>query len=191
MKRSGISFLYIKKETDSTFFIMLKIRGNMNNMIKPMLASVMLVFSTFSHAIDSTITVTGSVLQRTCTINSKDVTVPLGVLYTSDLKLQNNASQWVNFDLSLTNCQNMTNVTATFSGTPDSTDYYANAGDASNIMIELQEQNGNTSLKSGAAITQSVNNNNATFNLRARAVSKGNTGAGTINSQITVTYTYA
>lgn len=36
-----------------------------------------------------------------------------------------------------------------------------------------------------------VSNGQATFNLKVRAVSKGNAGAGSINSQITVTYTYA
>lgn len=36
----------------------------------------------------------------------------------------------------------MSTVRATFSGSADNTDYYANAGTASNIMIELQDQSG-------------------------------------------------
>lgn len=61
-----------------------------------------------------------------------------------------------------------------------------------NIMVELQEQgNGNTPLKVGSTKVVTVSNGQATFNLKVRAVSKGNAGAGSINSQITVTYTYA
>ncbi|EIZ4424010.1 type 1 fimbrial protein, partial [Escherichia coli] len=37
----------------------------------------------------------------------------------------------------------------------------------------------------------SVQNNNATFNLKARAVSKGQVTPGDISSVITVTYTYS
>lgn len=163
----------------------------MNITLKGMLAAGILSGASFAYAVDSTITVTGTVLQRTCTIDKKDVTVDLGNLYTSDLVNVNSTSSWKNFQLKLTNCQNMSTVTAMFSGTSDSNDYYKNNGDASNVMVEIQEVNGNTALKSGSKISANVSNNNATLDLRARAVSKGNTGAGSINSQITVTYTYA
>ena len=148
-----------------------------------------------AQAVDTTITVTGRELPRTCTIGNggnPNATVVLDNAYTSDLIAANSTSQWKNFSLTLTNCQNVNNVTATFGGTAENTNYYRNTGDATNIMVELQEQgNGNTPLKVGSTKVVTVSNGQATFNLKVRAVSKGNAGAGSINSQITVTYTYA
>ena len=144
-----------------------------------------------AQAVDTTITVTGNVLQRTCNVPG-NVDVSLGNLYVSDFPNAGSGSPWVNFDLSLTGCQNMNTVRATFSGTADGQTYYANTGNAGGIKIEIQDRDGsNASYHNGMFKTLNVQNNNATFNLKARAVSKGNAGAGSINSQITVTYTYA
>lgn len=150
-----------------------------------------------AQAVDSTITVTGNVLQRSCTIGGAggpNQTVSLGDLYTSDLITNGSTSAWKIFKIEMTNCQNMSTVRATFSGSADNTDYYANAGTASNIMIELQDQSGqNIRYKPGSVKTVNVDTNTrrASFDLKVRAVSKGNAGAGSISSQITVTYTYA
>lgn len=148
-----------------------------------------IVFST--QAVDTTITVTGNVLQRTCNVPG-NVDVSLGNLYVSDFPNAGSGSPWVNFDLSLTGCQNMNTVRATFSGTADGQTYYANTGNAGGIKIEIQDRDGsNASYHNGMFKTLNVQNNNATFNLKARAVSKGQVTPGNISSVITVTYTYA
>lgn len=148
-----------------------------------------IVFS--AQAVDTTITVTGNVLQRTCNVPG-NVDVSLGNLYVSDFPNAGSGSPWVNFDLSLTGCQNMNTVWATFSGTADGQTYYANTGNAGGIKIEIQDRDGsNASYHNGMFKTLNVQNNNATFNLKARAVSKGQVTPGNISSVITVTYTYA
>ncbi|MCN4579393.1 S-fimbrial adhesin minor subunit SfaS [Escherichia coli] len=144
-----------------------------------------------AQAVDTTITVTGNVLQRTCNV-PENVDVSLGNLYVSDFPNAGSGSPWVNFDLSLTGCQNMNTVRATFSGTADGQTYYANTGNAGGIKIEIQDRDGsNASYHNGMFKTLNVQNNNATFNLKARAVSKGQVTPGNISSVITVTYTYA
>ncbi|ELX9882700.1 S-fimbrial adhesin minor subunit SfaS [Escherichia coli] len=148
-----------------------------------------IVFS--AQAVDTTITVTGNFLQRTCNVPG-NVDVSLGNLYVSDFPNAGSGSPWVNFDLSLTGCQNMNTVRATFSGTADGQTYYANTGNAGGIKIEIQDRDGsNASYHNGMFKTLNVQNNNATFNLKARAVSKGQVTPGNISSVITVTYTYA
>lgn len=142
-----------------------------------------------AQAVDTTITVTGNVLQRTCNVPG-NVDVSLGNLYVSDFPNAGSGSPWVNFDLSLTGCQNMNTVRATFSGTADGQTYYANTGNAGGIKIEIQDRDGsNASYHNGMFKTLNVQNNNATFNLKARAVSKGQVTPGNISSVITVTYT--
>ncbi|HHT8149488.1 S-fimbrial adhesin minor subunit SfaS [Escherichia coli] len=144
-----------------------------------------------AQAVDTTITVTGNVLQRTCNVPG-NVDVSLGNLYVSDFPNAGSGSPWVNFDLSLTGCQNMNTVRATFSGTADGQTYYANTGNAGGIKIEIQDRDGsNASYHNGMFKTLNVQNNNATFNLKARAVSKGQVTPGDISSVITVTYTYS
>ena len=144
-----------------------------------------------AQAVDTTITVTGNVLQRTCNVPG-NVDVSLGNLYVSDFPNAGSGSPWVNFDLSLTGCQNMNTVRATFSGTADGQTYYANTGNAGGIKIEIQDRDGsNASYHNGMFKTLNVQNNNATFNLKARAVSKGQVTPGNISSVITVTYTHA
>ncbi|WP_000767891.1 S-fimbrial adhesin minor subunit SfaS [Escherichia coli] len=144
-----------------------------------------------AQAVDTTITVTGNVLQRTCNVPG-NVDVPLGNLYVSDFPNAGSGSPWVNFDFALTGCQNMNTVRATFSGTADGQGYYANTGNAGGIKIEIQDRDGsNASYDNGAFKTINVQNNSATFNLKARAVSKGQVTPGNISSVITVTYTYA
>ena len=69
-----------------------------------------------------------------------NVDVSLGNLYVSDFPNAGSGSPWVNFDLSLTGCQNMNTVRATFSGTADGQTYYANTGNAGGIKIEIQDR---------------------------------------------------
>lgn len=53
------------------------------------------------------------------------------------------ASGWHDVTLDLSNCPVGTSrVTATFSGTADSTGYYKNQGTAGNLQLELQDTSG-------------------------------------------------
>lgn len=152
--------------------------------------------ASFAHAADATITVNGRVVAKPCTISTKDVMIDFGTLYAYNFTSAQSASQWKSFDLQLTNCPVGTSqVTASFSGTPSSTDYYANQATqdaATNIQIELQDTAG-TILKNGSNKKVTVNDNDksATIPLQVRLISlNGGATQGTVQSVITVTYQY-
>jgi type 1 fimbria pilin len=72
-----------------------------------------------------TITVNGKVVAKPCTIATPKATVDLGDLYTFNMLSPGSASGWHDVTLDLSNCPVGTSrVTATFSGTADSTGYY-------------------------------------------------------------------
>jgi type 1 fimbria pilin len=71
------------------------------------------------------LTVNGKVVARPCTVSTVNATVELGDLYTFSLIGAGSASAWHSVALDLSNCPVGTSrVTATFSGTADSTGYY-------------------------------------------------------------------
>ncbi|ENW9131319.1 fimbrial protein [Escherichia coli] len=142
------------------------------------------------HASDSTITITGTVLQKTC-VTPQDVTVPLGNLYVSDFPTEGSFSQWRDFDLNLTACQNTNNVRITLNGSAQGDKYFANNGNAQGIKIEIQDRDGtNTQYYTGAVKTVVVRGDSANFNFKARAVRDGDVSPGTINSVLTASFTY-
>lgn len=146
------------------------------------------------QAADVTITVNGKVVAKPCTVSTTNATVELGDLYTFSLVSAGSTSAWHTVALDLSNCPVGTSrVTASFSGTADSTGYYKNQGSAGNIQLELQDDSGNR-LNTGA--TKSVQVDDATqatrFPLQVRAISvNGGATQGTIQAVINVTYTYA
>ncbi|QIB11554.1 type 1 fimbrial protein [Escherichia coli] len=149
-----------------------------------------------AQAVDSTITITGNVRERTCTVPS--ISVNLGDMYTSDFSGSNTASAWHDAVLTLTNCQYVSRVQATFNGTPDATNanYFKNtAGNspATGLAIQLEDKDSpGTVYKSGAQKTVTASNGSASFNMRVRAIKTGSAvTSGTIQSVITVTYTYS
>ncbi|WP_312414902.1 fimbrial protein [Pseudescherichia sp.] len=140
---------------------------------------------------------TGTVSDATCEIqtDSQNPEVNLGELYNQDLEEAGSASEWVNFNITLFNCPPaLKTVSAAFSGTPDGNDasLYKSTGDASNVAVELQDQNTQRALGHGAVDTVNIlPSGNAVFNLQARAKTVvGNVTAGTIDSLIEMTYTY-
>lgn len=159
-----------------------------------LLAALLLMASTAIHAADVTITVNGRVVAKPCTISTTRATVDLGNLYTYDLANAGAASAWKTVALDLTSCPVGTSrVTATFSGTADSTGYYVNQGSAGNIHLELQDTSG-TALNNGATKTVQVTDSTqqATFPLRVRALTvNGSATQGSIQAVINVTYTWA
>ena len=158
------------------------------------LLTVILAASAVVQAADVTITVNGKVVAKPCTVSTTTATVELGDLYTFSLVNAGSSSAWHSVALELSNCPVGTSrVTASFSGTADSTGYYNNQGTAGNIQLELQEDSGNR-LNTGATKSVVVDDasQSARFPLQVRALSvNGGATQGTIQAVINVTYTYA
>jgi len=155
----------------------------------------LLLMVPIANADDVTITINGKVVAQPCTVSTPNAVVDLGDLYTFDLVTARTTSAWTPTTLSLTSCPEGTSqVTATFSGTADSSgQYYANQGTAGNIALQLQDTNG-TNLSNGTAEIVPVNTTSlsANFTLQVRAITpNGNASQGTILSVINVTYTYS
>ena len=159
-----------------------------------LLAAALSVLCSAPRAADVTITVNGKVVAKPCTVSTVNATVELGDLYTFGLIAAGSSSTWHTVGLDLSNCPVGTSrVTASFSGTSDSTGYYKNQGTAKNIQLELQDNSGNT-LNTGTKTTVQVEeaSQSAHFPLQVRALSvNGGATQGTIQAVINVTYTYA
>lgn len=158
------------------------------------LLTVILAASAVVQAADVTIIVNGKVVAKPCTVSTTTATVELGDLYTFSLVNAGSSSAWHSVALELSNCPVGTSrVTASFSGTADSTGYYKNQGTAGNIQLELQDDSGNR-LNTGATKSVVVDDasQSARFPLQVRALSvNGGATQGTIQAVINVTYTYA
>ncbi|MDT7094440.1 type 1 fimbrial minor subunit FimG [Citrobacter amalonaticus] len=158
------------------------------------LLTVILAASAVVQAADVTITVNGKVVAKPCTVSTTTATVELGDLYTFSLVNAGSSSAWHSVALELSNCPVGTSrVTASFSGTADSTGYYKNQGTAGNIQLELQDDSGNR-LNTGATKSVVVDDasQSARFPFQVRALSvNGGAAQGTIQAVINVTYTYA
>lgn len=148
-----------------------------------------------AYAADATITINGKVVAKPCTVSTVSTTIDLGDLYTFNLLSAGASSAWKSVTLSLTNCPVGTSkVTATFSGTADSSqNYYANQGTARSIALQLADSNG-VNLPNSSTRTVAVNDVSkaANFVLQVRAITPGgNVTQGSIQSLINVTYTYS
>ncbi|AHG21155.1 fimbrial protein [Chania multitudinisentens RB-25] len=148
-----------------------------------------------AYAADATITINGKVVAKPCTVSTVSTTVDLGDLYTFNLLSAGAFSEWKSVTLSLTNCPVGTSkVTATFSGTADSSrSYYANQGAARNIALQLADSSG-VNLPNGSTRVVTVNDASKAANvvLQVRAITpNGNVTQGSIQSLINVTYTYS
>ncbi|MTD29409.1 fimbrial protein [Erwinia sorbitola] len=163
--------------------------------LKIALLAGILIFSVAlsSHAADVTITVNGRVVAKPCTVSTPSGTVDLGDLFTFNFVQAGDSSDWYPVTMDLTNCPIGTSrVTATFTGTTDSTGYYKNLGDAANLQLELQDTSSNN-LSNGKKMTVEVNDSTqaASLPLRVRALSvNGNAKQGSIQAVINVTYSY-
>lgn len=160
-----------------------------------LLAVILAIPSLTLQAADVTITVNGKVVAKPCTVSTTNATVELGDLNTFSLVSPGSSSQWHAVVLDLSNCPVGTSrVTASFSGTADSTTgYYKNQGTAGNIQLELQDDSGHT-LNTGTTTSVQVDDSSqsARFSLQVRALSvNGSATQGTIQAVINVTYTYA
>lgn len=161
------------------------------------LSSLSLVVASLNtaHGADVVITINGKVLATPCTVSTPTAEIDLGTLYSADFVTAGSASAWQTFTLNLTNCPVGTSkVTATFSGSSDSSNsYYANTGNATNMAIQLADSDGNN-LKNGSSKTVAVSDSTkaAALNLEVRAITtQGKATQGSIQSVINVIYTYS
>ena len=146
------------------------------------------------QAADVTITINGQVVAEPCTITTTTANVSLGTLSTSNLQSAGSVSDWKTVALELTDCPvGTSSVTATFTGTSDSTGtYFLNQGTAGNIAVQLADSSGNN-ITNGGTLTSAVSDSTlaTTFNLEVRAVSSaGSATQGSIQSVVDVTYTW-
>jgi minor fimbrial subunit len=161
----------------------------------PIAGWLLMMVLSLAHAADVTITINGKVVAKPCTVSTVSTTVELGDLYTFNLLSAGATSPWHSVTLSLTNCPVGTSkVTATFSGTADSTrSYYANQGAARNIALQLADSSG-VNLPNGSSKVVAVSDASqaASLVLQVRAITPGgNVTQGSIQSLINVTYTYS
>ncbi|WP_249213354.1 MULTISPECIES: type 1 fimbrial protein [unclassified Tatumella] len=145
-------------------------------------------------AADVTITISGKVVAKPCTIATTNANVALGNLPTFSFVNAGSASDWKTVTLDLTNCPiGTSSVKATFTGTSDSTGtYFSNQGTAGNIALQLADSSGNN-LTNGGSLTSTVSDAtlSTAFNLQVRAITPvGKVTQGTIQSTIDVTYTW-
>ncbi len=149
----------------------------------------------YVNSADVEITIKGQVVATPCTVSTANANIDLGNLYSADFINPGSTSAWQSFSLNLTNCPVGTSrVTATFSGTSDSSNsYFANTGGAKNMAIQLADSTGNN-LKNGSTKVVPVNDSSksAVLNLEVRAITtQGSASQGSIQSVINVVYTYS
>jgi len=149
---------------------------------------------------DTQLNIQGTIKASPCTVDGdvagSGINVSLGdSLQASTFANANSHSDWSTFTLKLKDCPaTTTSATAKFSGTQatEAVTLYKNTGDASNVQIELQAQDG-TNLGNNQTLTQSVNHtdNTVLFPLQARAYSyAGGATAGRIIGTVLVAFTY-
>ncbi|UJD93797.1 type 1 fimbrial protein [Lelliottia amnigena] len=178
----------------------------MFNVKKMVLASTLTLIAstTYCQSVFSadqvTINITGNVVASPCQVNpdSANINIDLGQdLQSADLNAAGSSSAWKPINVVLENCPAGTSsVTATFNGTPDADDpesLYTNTGTANQVAVQLEglteEKYGNG--KTSTIDIASVTDGKPTWKLQTRAFSKnGSVTPGTINSVVTMSFTY-
>ncbi|HGN1706468.1 TPA: fimbrial protein [Providencia rettgeri] len=142
----------------------------------------------------SRVTINGSVLAKPCTIIPANKIVDLGDIFTYKMSPY---SDWVDFDITMTNCPSVTNkVSAVFVGDFNiEGDYFSNKGTSTNVGIQIKNRDNSVLIRSGSSISKiigNIDNSTVTFNLSARAIKlNGPTLSGTLQTAINITYTWA
>lgn len=166
--------------------------------IKRMLATLLLGFCiscVTANAADTTISIKGNVKASPCTVDNSAYTATLPDFYADS---SSTYSGWVDITLTLSACPSGTsNVKATFAGTEGTTpaNFYANAGTAKGVNVELSSVNGTTisGMGNGKTITVSVSDKKVSIPLKARlaVVDKASLAVGTVSATVSVTFTYS
>ncbi|MFO6296917.1 fimbrial protein [Rahnella selenatireducens] len=169
--------------------------------IKPLslvLSTMLLLSMQHAMAADSTINITGTVIASPCTVVAvKDV--DLGTtIDASKLATAGTASNFISFNLDMTNCPaSTTKATATFTGPVSHVDYYANAtGSAKHAIVELVSNYSSTNMGNGKIFSTAIDagTHAGTFGLKARIRNDGDGSAvtpGTVITPVEVTIAWA
>ncbi|WP_211465552.1 fimbrial protein [Collimonas silvisoli] len=150
-----------------------------------------------AHAVDSTITVTATVVADPCTVDtaSQKMNIDLGKLSAADLATAGTLSAKKDFGLTLNCPAGTTGVTYTFAGTADSSDTtsFKNEGTASHVAVRLYQSDGQAVISPGGKYVGSMNATGGpvTHNFKTAVYSIGGVLPGTVKSTITVTMTYS
>ncbi|HIC7210212.1 fimbrial protein [Burkholderia stabilis] len=158
-----------------------------------------------AHAIDGTITFTGSVNAQTCTVNgngggTKDFTVALPSVSASALSTAGQVAGQTPFSISLTKCSSPTGSVHTFFEPGATTDLTTGnlivaSGGATNVQIGLANAD-LSPIKAGAADASQnsksvqIIDNAATLQYYARYVATGAATSGAANSSVMYSLVY-
>ncbi|MDI7419434.1 fimbrial protein [Cronobacter turicensis] len=150
-----------------------------------------------------TINVTGNIISAPCTFDTSASTlnIDLGEKGISDLASAGAEMPYKVFSLAMKGCPaGTTKVTATFTGTDDTSSTvgngFKNTGTATNMVVQIKDNTSSdwtSSFKSGDSMTVNVNtsDNTAKFDLATRAYTPtGSVNPGTINTSIVANFTY-
>lgn len=154
-----------------------------------------ILFTGASHAEESQISLTGTVVSGACNISATNQTFAFEDLYTGKMREAGSASNWKSFSMLLTACPTGTqNVTMKISGTaaPEYPTYFANTEDAKNVMLELTDSTHLTTYSNGSTLTAAVDDSrNAFFSFAAREYSpQGGVESGAFESVVMMDFTY-
>ncbi|MBW7981904.1 fimbrial protein [Enterobacillus tribolii] len=153
---------------------------------------------------DATLNFSGKLVAPACTVGSTlaaGQNVDLGSTGRVQLQHANQAGEWQEFDLVLTNCPTgTTKSTVTFTGTPDGVNdtLFANAEPtdtaATHVAVQMAER-GNLSnvLSNGSTLEKNVDSTakTVTFPLAARLYTPdGGARAGKVKATVLVNFTY-
>lgn len=159
--------------------------------------------SSFAHAADGMITITGSLTAQTCTINggTKNFTVALPKVSASSLATAGNTAGRTPFTIALTSCSPTTGTVHTYFEAGPTTDtasgrLIVDAGGASNVQISLLNGADQSAIKAGSPnATQNskpvgINSGAATLQYYAEYYATGKATAGAANTRVMYTLAY-
>lgn len=161
------------------------------------ITTVMLSLAATSvQASDGSITVNGSLITNTCTVNNgtgNNIIVNLPTLATSSLKNSGQTAGSTKFSILLSSCS-ATQAQTYFEAGPGiaSDGNLLNSGTASNVEVQLLNNQGNAINLSNNSGSQQVNivAGAASLDYYAQYYATGQTGAGSVTSTVKYTVSY-
>lgn len=163
------------------------------------MSSTVLLFSSMSYG--DVVNITGTVTATPCTVDTtkSDLSVDIGSFDASSLSAAGATGGQKLFNLVLKDCPSTTSIVkATFTGTvyKDDNTAYANTGTATNLGLQVKLYTDpwasiTTSPGGSTQVNVNATDHTATFAMATRPYTKtGGVTPGTINTPVTVTFSY-
>lgn len=140
---------------------------------------------------------TGNIRAGSCQVDAKDgqVVIDLGTIPLDKLLTAPYAGDWKAFSITFSKCSSdLTTSEILFNGTAagDASQYYANAGDAQNVFLELVTAETGENLGPGKKTNVAINTDGSgQYDLKVRAISPAhNATTGEITGTITAQVSY-